>query len=574
VETVGTVITLRPSIVEGDAPQTLIGRLTEEPIDSSGSNTYSSQTDELPFVAASAVHDSEIIPRVQSSNMHTFKFFRTNTGAGCALLFSVLGCSADATVKPMLVQHRTSALMNASGVQARAESGELGRGEQDLLVRLERQLPGFGGLYIADGAVRVHVKSDTIPLQHVRAVLSAVYSAHPNAAVREAMSTVSSATTIPARYALSELIAIQERVEESVAGWNSVGTRLMANNVVVSFPDSSALLSGLNAMPGVGVPLDAITAIVMPPLHAASNFSSMVRPTRAGLQILLENSTYEPLGTKNISGVNVPEWYGNRCSLGFNVQTSTGANYFLTAGHCENGWRGVNGITGDSVFQPTMSFPPAPSGFMGTIAINPAWKEGSACPIRPGTDTHYDFCTTADVALGVNASGIGSERKVGVSDYEGDNGYPGTDHIHNWYSITRVLPPEYVDSVMRHQPYKSGGTTYTTAGPFIQDMTDASASMCWPANKYGCGSIKWILWQNVSSVHADADGGDSGAPVFTGDPVNGAPYAALGILVAAARPLGIYDSDRCSSCYYYFARWDQIEPRVGLGTLNPKTTIP
>src|ERR1700704_6342042 len=107
----------------------------------------------------------------------------------------------------------------------------------------------------------------------------------------------------------------------------------MANKVVVAFPDSNALVSGLRAMESAGIPAEALTSIIMPPVRAISNFTSTVRPTRAGLEIQLQNDTYEPHTQKNVGGVWVPWYYGELCSLGFNVHASSG-DYFMTAGHC------------------------------------------------------------------------------------------------------------------------------------------------------------------------------------------------------------------------------------------------
>jgi hypothetical protein len=239
----------------------------------------------------------------------------------------------------------------APNVLSRAESGTLGRGEQDLLVKFERQLPGFGGVYIANGAVRVYMKGNTTPLAAVRAVLSKAYLAHPNAGIRKAMANVNSASVVQGRYALSELIAIQKAIEARVPGWNGVGTNFMENKVVVAFPDSAAMESALSAMEGAGIPTDALTSIIMPPVRATTTyFTSYVRPTRAGVLIELSNDTYRPHTTINKNGILVPYYYYIGCSLGYNVNTAYG-DYFMTASHCANSWRGQNGMVGDSVFQ-------------------------------------------------------------------------------------------------------------------------------------------------------------------------------------------------------------------------------
>jgi hypothetical protein len=443
-----------------------------------------------------------------------------------------------------------------------------------LLVRVETQLPGFGGLYIANGAVRVYMKTDAITPAIVRNVLSKVYSGHPNLAVRDAMANVGGATVMKGQYALSELIAIQKRVEASIPGWTGAGTNIMTNKVVVAFPDSDALMSGLGAMEPAGVPVGALTTIIMPRASTATVFfTNNVRPTRAGIFMTIANDTYEPHGWKYTGSYYIPVYYGNGCTLGFNVHASSG-DYFLTAGHCQSEYRGVNGITGDSIFQPSRATPPALTSFIGTIAINPAWPYGAECPPN-GQGGYYDFCTDADVALGQYTNGFYTygERKIGISLYGGINGNPGTNAINNWYPITRVLTPEYVDSVMRHETGKSAGVTYTTSGPYVSDMMDVPATMCWPLNHLGCFNPKTILLQNQTVIQADVAGGDSGGAVFTGDPGSGAPYAALGIVVAQiGRPPNLLPDHACPTCRFVFSRWSAIESR--LGTLNPKTVLP
>lgn len=130
---------------------------------------------------------------------------------------------------------------------------------------------------------------------------------------------------------------------------------------------------------------------------------------------------------------------------------------------------------------------------------------------------------------------------------------------------------------MHHDAAKSGWKTGTTSGHLFNYTNGVSVSnFCWPSNYWNffCTPQKSMIWLNVASVQADARQGDSGAPVFTGNPGTGAPYAALGILVSVTVPLGIGDQDTCTSCSFAFSRWDNIEPRLGLGTLKPNTTIP
>jgi hypothetical protein len=491
-------------------------------------------------------------------------------GLACVALLSMSGCSPDSPLKPKLGQPVRSALVDAPGILAQAEARTLGRYEQDQLVRFERQLPGFGGLYLANGAVRVYMKSGSVSPAIMRLVLTNGYSAHPDADVREAMKNVATATVVSGQYALSELIAIQRRIEASFTGWTMVGTNIMENKVVVAFPDSQSLVKALGAMESAGVPAGALTGIVMARATTATvYFTNSVRPPRAGLVMHVGNDTYEPHKHWFNGYYYEDTYWGPDCTMGFNVHASSG-DYFLTAGHCENEWRGQNGATGDTIFQ-NDRIPPN-SNSIGQIVINPPWSAGT-CP--NGLGGYLDFCTDADVALGQYSAGNSGDRKLAVSTYGGVNGNPGNKAIKNWYNITRVLPPEYVDSIMRHETGKSGGYTYTTSGPYVSDMADVGTLVCWPKDHTGCHSpMKQLLLQNQTVIKADFIGGDSGSPVFTGDPGTGAPYAALGILVSGNGPYGRIPEQSCPTCTFAFSRWSAIEARIGIGTLDPRTIIP
>jgi hypothetical protein len=490
----------------------------------------------------------------------------------CASLFLVVACSPDDLIGPGLHAPLKSALLQAPGILSRAENGTLGRGEQDRLVRLERQLPGFGGLYLDNGNVKVYMKATDLPLSALRGILAQTYSAHPNARIREVMAGANSATVIQGSYSLSELIAIQNRVESAIPGWTGVGTNIMENKVVISFKDSAAMESGLAAMEAAGIPTAAVTADVSPPLRGVSSyFTDYVRPIRDGLLMFMSNDTYRPHTIVKKDGIWIPYYYGAWCSIGFNVTTSFG-DYFMTAGHCANSWRGQNGMVGDTVFQSDRGAPPYVDGFVGTIVWNIPWIESPACPINLDTFKPFDFCTNADVAFGQytpDRLSTYGDRRIATSYTAGINGYPGSNQINNFYPITAELSPEYVDKTMRHQVAKSGGTTFTTSGPFITDMGDYQGTVCWATSAFTCIE-RPMLWMNQAKIQADVAEGDSGGAVFTGFPNNGAPYAAMGIVSAARIPLGQLPENRCISCFFIFSRWDQIELRYH-ASFSPRT---
>ena len=139
-----------------------------------------------------------------------------------------------------------------------------------------------------------------------------------------------------------------------------------------------------------------------------------------------------------------------------------GGQLFLSAGHNRELWAGRNSRR-DTVASPS-GYYPTPISPIGRIVLNPAWDEGAACPIIDSTTMQrFDYCTTADVMLGRYFSGIGFERKIATSDYEGHNGAAGHNHIRNYWGIKNVIPPEMVQSGVVGV-HKSGQTSGTTTG--------------------------------------------------------------------------------------------------------------
>jgi hypothetical protein len=416
------------------------------------------------------------------------------------------------------------------------------------------------------------MKTPGFPAATVRTLLANAYAAHGNPLVREALATVGSATIVQGAYSLSELIAIEQRISGSpipLPGWTGVGTDLASNKVAVMFEDSTALQRGLSMMGSLGIPADALEPVIMPPLRfETASFQDRWRPTGGGIEASIGNDTAVP-GYCCKNGVYVYE--GMIFSLGYNVRATSGIDYFMTAAHSESMWRGYNGVIGDSIFQPSRL---VASGLIGKITNNPRYNEGAECPYDAVYQRNYDFCTTADAMLGTYFAGVTYARKVGTSvrgGVIGDTfGGVGSQSVNGFYTINAVLPPEYVRDTLHHDVAKSGRTTGTTSGRILTPMGDFPFSVCFP-DQVNCTPSYRILLQRQGQVYAANAGGDSGAPVFTGNPNNGAPYAALGILTAGT---GINCNSSSLDCYFVFSRWDMIEQRLGLGNLNPRTTIP
>ena len=408
---------------------------------------------------------------------------------------------------------------------------------------------------------------------------TAVYNQYVNRAesnVREIMSRASDAQIRVGLYSFSELIAVEYRIASSpgsipgLVGW---GTSIYKNRVVVGFQDSTSMVDGIRGLSRWGIPVSAVVGEVWGEIHLLANWNSIVRPTRGGIQLAIMNRTrYHPVDSIVQAGGG---------SLGFNVRTAAGVEYLMTAAHVVNTWSGTNGALGDTVIQP--AFPGGLNG-IGTITVNPAWNQGASCPERD-TVAHirYDYCTTADVALGSYSFNVTDERKIGTSDQEGQNGQPGccNGHIHGYYNVQGVLAPEFVrqqqDSAKSKGVHKSGSTTGTTTGVIGVPLVDLIDRPCWgvipppPGGQYSCVSQPFLLFQHLTQVlHMGIGEGDSGGPVFYG---NAAPYSALGLTTAANVLNPNTNPKICtagSGCTVYFTARDEIQSLLGL-TLNPST---
>ncbi len=489
-------------------------------------------------------------------------------------LIAVAGCASDGPVQVKPFHKFQSALLSAPSVVERAENGTLDRGEQDFLVRFERTLPGFGGLYIKDGIVNVYMKPTGVPDATVRQVLAAAYAIHANPLVRQALSNVVAAVIHPAAYSLSELIAIQERIDSVpvlMPGWQGMGVSIRSNRVHVTFADNASLTQGLQVIESIGVPTAALSAEIGGPNVLASGWSDHHRPTFAGIYIGVANETRSP-GAWCFVGTKFVTWcyLSQPGSLGFNIRTATGTEYFMTASHVVNELSGENGAVGDTVFQP-LGRPYTLCGNVrcvndpiGTITVNPRWDVN--CPFNHNTGLPYDYCTSADVALGTYFPGETHVRAIGISVTGGVNGNRGSDPINNYYNLIGVLSPEYVNDTLHHDGGKSGASTGTTSGPIVEEMAERDFLICFPAFPCVVPTV-WLHETGLTVVQAAWGSGDSGGAAFTN--VTNGPYAAMGIVVAGEGSAASVCTG--ATCKFFFSRWDQIEPRLGLGRLHPET---
>jgi hypothetical protein len=150
----------------------------------------------------------------------------------------------------------------APAVIAKALTGVYDRGEQDIMLRIEAKLPGFGGWFLAADTFNVYMKEpSSTSTEAVRRIFYDTYSPRTEDYVKRLVALGPQVKIIPGRYSLSELIAIENlflHTTKPVPGWTGAGTSLVHNRVVIGFADSASVCPGAAAIASMGVPIDAL----------------------------------------------------------------------------------------------------------------------------------------------------------------------------------------------------------------------------------------------------------------------------------------------------------------------------
>jgi hypothetical protein len=150
----------------------------------------------------------------------------------------------------------------APAIIAKALTGVYDRGEQDVMLRMEAKLPGFGGWFLAADTFNVYMKQpSSTSTEAVRRIFYNTYSTRPENYVKRLVALGPQVKIIPGRYSLSELISIEHlflHTTKPVPGWTGAGTSLVHNRVVIGFTDSASVCPGAAVLASMGVPMDAI----------------------------------------------------------------------------------------------------------------------------------------------------------------------------------------------------------------------------------------------------------------------------------------------------------------------------
>lgn len=459
----------------------------------------------------------------------------------------------------------TSLRGNAARQLQLAVAGRTTRGGQDDMLRIEATAPGFGGFYIDENEqVVIMLRPDLgTPHGQVRALINNKYRGSASHVIRTLMSSASKAEVHEAKFSLSQLIEYEQitlHAWKSIPGFVGDGIVIPRNVLEVRVENDGQVSAAQAVIKQLGIPDDAVDVSSIGPIAASANFAnSVVRPTRAGPMIWVYDGRYDhPNGSGGTTVV------AEVLSEGFNVRLDDmpgQPTVFSTAAHGPNSYYAANGQIGGYIWQPF-----SPYG-IATITTNPAWTS-VGCPYGA------DYCTTADVALGTYLSGVTSQRAVGTSDYQGDNGATGSQHVHGWYAISDTVPPEMVPWTAK-TVFKSGQHSGTTSGTINTNFWNSvDSAMAW-GNPEAPSSVSVAF---LGQVRVDSMGwgrGDSGAPVFLHTKTVGVcnPYCALGLQNSGFGGVSP-TTGQCNVgklCSIQFSKWSAMESWLGVGRLNPKT---
>jgi hypothetical protein len=169
-------------------------------------------------------------------------------------------------------------LFDPDSLIAQAVAGAYRRGEQGNMLRVEAEVPGFGGFFLdsLDQLVIVmKVPSDTSSA-HIRQVIQKVYAGRKERRIREVMDHISSARVVLGQFTLSELLSFENRISHSsigIPGYVGVGTSIKRNRVVLGFDNSANVSAGMRVARSLGVPASALISEVWGPVSLSSDFA-------------------------------------------------------------------------------------------------------------------------------------------------------------------------------------------------------------------------------------------------------------------------------------------------------------
>jgi hypothetical protein len=325
----------------------------------------------------------------------------------------------------------------------------------DQFLAVQRQVPGFGGMFLDGETLKVYLTET-----------------HQRPMAERAIAAILGADAIPAggvqilqaRYDFGRLKAWQNRATElfDIPGVVFTDVDEAINRLTIGVEYPVAQVAVQNNLERLGIDLEAVQIVETAPIVQLLSLRERVRPLQGGVQI------------------NFP---GYLCTYGFNA-TRAGVPGFVTNSHCTSKQGGVEGT---QYWQPTQAID---STVIGVETVDPTYSS-SKCP----SSIKGKVCRYSDSAF----------VKLNITDYQlgriarTNSVNSGSLTISGYHTISNTGTAAVGATVS-----KTGRTTGWTQGKVTRTCTHTGVS----------GSNIVQLCQ--THVSAGVDSGDSGSPVFSG----------------------------------------------------------
>ncbi len=263
-------------------------------------------------------------------------------------------CRAVA-VAGLMATFWNSAFGAASIDELAREAAMLGTADA-AFVRLQEQIPGFGGLYIRDGAVYVYLTDLSKGPAH-RPLLSAFANlVNPPQASNPEVFDPNNLQFLQAKYDFDQLQSFfKALLTKPLLGATTLDIDETRNVVLVKVKSAEDVANTVAIGLSVLVPQDALTVEVGGGSRPTADLNDTFRPT---------------LGGNRISGPTAAQ-----CTQGMTVQLTSGAytgmRGFLTNSHCSATWGGVDSSAWYQAYFPNQ---------IGAEVIDPSFYLPAGCP--------------------------------------------------------------------------------------------------------------------------------------------------------------------------------------------------
>jgi len=382
------------------------------------------------------------------------------------------------------------------------------------MLRMAREMPGFGGLFYDDtGAVVVHM----LDISRTPEVLTRMDIRALGRRIRVVEGTYDFQDLYHWRNELHDVLA-----EPNVV-WIDIDER--RNRVVIGVDEKSAtsdtfsLLDSLRA--ATSAPRDAVIVERVPRIHPVQTVQNLIRPVPGGYQLNFQI----PAGSF-------------LCTLGFNANRA-GVVGFVTNSHCSATTGAVNGTVYHQNVQPNR---------IGVETVDPPFLAGITCPRLGGLICPVGFICRCSDSLFARYDANTQQEFARIAKTQVPNAAsPFTA------SLT-INTPVSRWTIVGTAPFPIAGEILNKVGRTTGWSRGAVALTCISVNYEPPN--KAMLCQDA--VNARVLGGDSGSPVFRASGVKADVAATL---------IGILWGGNAAGTQFVFSAWENIILPTELGPL-------